>query len=132
MERVCTRSKEFITRTNPLLTCERLFPSWKSTLTWSLVSIFLIEHDVTPSPHGNSRQSNSYVRTKESTVNMLRDESAVKPPKAAYHTVHKESGGILNASSVSDLPRNRSQAKYLRRGQTEKRSFDQDDSLVIL
>ena len=91
-----------------------------------------IEHDVTPSPHGNNKQSSSYVRTKESTVNMLRNESAVKPPKAAYHTVHKESGGILNASSISDLPRNRAQAKYLRRGQTEKRSFDQNDSLVIL
>ena len=38
----------------------------------------------------------------------------------------------MNAVSISDLPRNRAQAKYARRGHTRVRSFDKIDSLAIM
>ena len=63
---------------------------------------------------------------------MLRTESTDKTPKAAYHEVQRDVGGIMGASSISDLPRNRAQAKYRRRDYTDKRSFSQTDSLIIL
>ena len=93
-----------------------------------------MEHPVYPSAHGNCKRKRSspYVRTKESTVQELRRESSAQTPKAAYHTVHKEKGGIMNAVSISDLPRNRAQAKYTRRGHTRVKSFDNIDSLTIL
>jgi hypothetical protein len=93
-----------------------------------------MEHPVCPSAHGNCKRKRSspYVRTKESTVQELRRESSAQTPKAAYHTVHKEKGGIMNAVSISDLPRNRAQAKYTRRGHTRVKSFDNIDSLTIL
>ena len=91
-----------------------------------------MEHPVEPIAHGNAkrRDSHPYVRIKDSTVKKLKNEATVNTPKVAYHNVHREKGGILNASSLSDLPRNRAQAKYARRGQTK--SANNTDSLVIL
>ena len=83
-------------------------------------------------PTAKKRHPPVYVRTKESTVKKLQHESASKPPKAAYHTVHEEKGGIMNAVSMSDLPRNRAQAKYNRREHTKVRNFDKTDSLAVL
>jgi hypothetical protein len=93
-----------------------------------------IEHPVQPNAHANSKKRHPpvYVRTKESTVKKLQHESASKLPKAAYHTVHEEKGGIMNAVSMSDLPRNRAQAKYNRREHTKVRNFDKTDSLAVL
>ena len=93
-----------------------------------------IEHPVSPAPHGNNKRPHNpaYTRTKDSTINKLRDASTTHTPKAAYHVVHKEKGGILNASAMSDLPRNRDQAKYARRGHTTTTNFEHIDSLAIL
>ena len=67
-----------------------------------------MEHPVEPASHGNSkmRLSSAYIRTKESAIGKLRREVRFEPPKAAYRRVHKDQGGIVNASSSSDLPRN--------------------------
>ena len=93
-----------------------------------------VEHTVNVLSHGNCKlaHASAYVRTKESTVNKPQQEASVQAPKAAYHTVHKEQGGIINASSLNDLPRNRAQAHYMRRGCATKRTFNQCDSLVVL
>ena len=92
------------------------------------------EHQVFPSAHGNSTKSHpsAYVRTKESTLKDLKSQAKTKTPKEAYHAVHKEQGGVVGAHSLSDLPRNRAQAKYLRRGHSAPRNFEKIDSLVIL
>ena len=92
------------------------------------------EHPVEPASHGNSkmRLCSAYIRTKESAIGKLRREVRFKPPKDAYHRVHKDQGGLMNASSSSDLPRNVAQAKYLRRGSTKPKNFDGIDFLLIL
>lgn len=92
------------------------------------------EQEVQPVAHGNCTRINSpvYVRTKESTVKSLQNIAQKHTPKEAYHFTHKEQGSNLNAESLSDLPRNRAQAKYQRRGHTNKSNFDGIDSLVIL
>ena len=83
------------------------------------------EHPIEVASHGNCnmRLSPAYIRTKESTVEKLRREATSKLPKDAYHRVHRDQGGIMNSSSISDLPRNVGQAKYLRRGKNEKTSI---------
>ena len=63
---------------------------------------------------------------------MLENESTNNPPKAAYHAVQKKNGGIIGASSISDLPRNRAQAKYFRHRRNDMRILDKNDSLLIL
>ncbi len=63
---------------------------------------------------------------------MLENKATNNPPKAAYHAVQKKNGGIMGASSISDLPRNRAQAKYFRRRNNESRILDKNDSLLIL
>ena len=92
------------------------------------------EHSVEPLVHGNCKKKHSspYVRIKESTVNKLQSKSLCQTPKNAYHDVQESQGGVAKASSISDLPRNRAQAKYLRRGHSTTKSFDNVDSLLIL
>jgi hypothetical protein len=65
-------------------------------------------------------------------VKKLRDAASTQTPKVAYHVVHKEKGGILHASSISDLPRKQDQAKYQRRGHTNSTNSEHIDSLAIL
>ena len=62
----------------------------------------------------------------------LKRKAKTQTPKEAYHAVHKEHGGVLSAYSLSDLPRNRAQAKYLRRGQSVPKNLKKKGSLVIL
>jgi len=92
------------------------------------------EHQAFPSAHGNSAKSHPcvYVRTKESSMKDLKRKAKMQTPEEAYHAVHKEHGGVLGAYSLSDLPRNRAHAKYLRRGHSVPKNFDKIDSLVIL
>ena len=57
------------------------------------------EHEVKVVPHGNSKKSNAarYVRTKRSVVGDLKEVSATKKPKQAFHKVDVQKGGIVNA-----------------------------------
>ena len=74
---------------------------------------------------------NPYTRTKVSVRANLRPAVNDLQPKAAYHQVEEMAGGIMNVDSLSDVPRNRDQATYLRRGSSGKKQADVD-SLVIL
>jgi len=55
------------------------------------------------------KNKSSYMRTKASTLKRLKELSDKKGPKAVYHQVYDENGGMLTANSASDLPRNRKQ-----------------------
>ena len=92
------------------------------------------EHPVEPLVNGNCKKKHSspYVRIKESTVNKLKSKLLFQTPKNAYHDLQESQGGVAKDSSISDLPRNRAQAKYLRPGQSTTKSFDNVDSLLIL
>jgi len=89
------------------------------------------EHAVTPAPHGNAkqRQAPSYIRTKESTLNRVKDMTRKgKSPKEIYHLVSEENGGLMGAQTVTgDLPRNCEQTRC--RGSKEK---GRTDSLAIM
>ena len=64
-------------------------------------------------PHGNNKKARAagFVRTKKSVVEALKEVSATKKPKQAFHQVNVEKGGILKAKAESDLPRNRGQSE---------------------
>ncbi|KAK3736206.1 hypothetical protein QZH41_011893, partial [Actinostola sp. cb2023] len=89
------------------------------------------EHAVQIECHGNNKNSNNpYQRTKMSVVERLRTSVKQNKPKEACYLVEEKAGGIINAEAISDLPRNREQASYLRRGMSSRTS--DADSLVIL
>ncbi|CAB4017313.1 Mitogen-activated kinase kinase kinase A [Paramuricea clavata] len=90
-------------------------------------------HEVKPASHGNAKKisASGYIRTKESTKSRLQEITSMQTPKSAYHKVLTEKGGIRRASSASDLPRNREQAKYVRSISKGQR-VNHIDSLVIL
>ena len=91
------------------------------------------EHAVTPQTHGNCRQTQAtgYVRTKPSVLERIKDISENCWPKGTVHQVSEENGGYLQATSASDLPRNRDQAKNCR-SRNPKPSSKSLDSLSIL
>jgi hypothetical protein len=66
-------------------------------------------------------------------MGMLENESTNNPPKAAYYAVQKrERWHNIGASSISDLPKNRAQAKYFRHKHNDMRILDKNDFLLIL
>ena len=81
-----------------------------------------VEHTINVPCHGNVKKGgNPYTRTKPSVIANLRSAVKDQKPKAAYHKVEEMAGGIMNVDCLSDLPRNRDQVSYLRRGTSEKR-----------
>lgn len=75
------------------------------------------EHKVQVKPHGNSKRcKQSFCHTLPSTIIALKEEAKKHTPKSAVNAVYKKSGGIMNASSLGMLPRNREQVANLRRG----------------
>lgn len=92
------------------------------------------EHEITPSPHGNSRQKQAggYIRTKPSILKRVKEVAETSGPRGTYHRVSEESGGYLGASAASDLPRNRTQAKNCRAKTKQITSMKKVDSLAVL
>ena len=85
-------------------------------------------HSVLVRPHGNSKSNSSYRRTKESTKNLLKAELVHDSPKDAIDKVYNDKGGIINAQSVGDLPRNRTQAYNIKRKQLQQKMMGSSGS----
>lgn len=62
--------------------------------------------------HGNCKGKGraSYIRTQHSTLNDIKNAAAIMSPKIAIKTVYDNAGGVINAQSLSEIPRNRRQA----------------------
>ena len=88
------------------------------------------EHEITPSPHGNSRQKQAggYIRTKPSILKRVKEVAETSAPRGTFHRVSEERGGYLGASAASDLPRNRTQAKNCRAKTKQITSIKKVDS----
>lgn len=83
--------------------------------------------DVSLLPHGNSKSSDEYIRTKASTLKKVKESSKSSTPSTVYNAVFDASGGILDAPSVGSLPRNKRQidnAKYHGKSTEEKNVKD--------
>lgn len=62
-------------------------------------------------PHGNARHSERpYIRTQHSTLNEIKENLSTLTPKAAIKVVYDNAGGVTNAQSLSEVPRDRRQA----------------------
>lgn len=66
--------------------------------------------------HRNSQQKEPYCRTNPSTLATIKSKSQHARPKATVSSVYADKGGILNANSLGELPRNRQQVAHMRRG----------------
>ena len=63
-----------------------------------------MEHSVVPRPHGNSKKSDSYIRTMPSTLHKLKKVAVNLTPKFAICEV---SGDVVSAPSAGSLVRNK-------------------------
>ena len=82
------------------------------------------EHPVLVRAHGNSKSNKPYRRTKESTKTLMRDQLQEKNPKDAVDQVHMKKGGILEARSAGDIPRDRTQAYNMQKKLKEQRTLN--------
>ena len=73
------------------------------------------EHTVMTRPHGNSKSNTGFVRTMPSTLSKVRELSEDLRPKHVVSKLSQSVGGIIGASSASQLPRNRQQSADCRR-----------------
>ena len=77
-------------------------------------------------PHGNNKKTRAagYVRTKKSVVEALKEVSAMKKPKQAFHEVDAEKGGILKVTSQETVGKHKTNdAGWLQRKSTLSYSF---------
>ncbi len=89
------------------------------------------EHEVTAAPHGNAKSGESYVRTMPSVMTKLKTASSKMCAKRALSFVASGAGGIVGAKSAGCLPRNRQQAKDMRR-KNEGRDHDPLYSVMLM
>ena len=73
------------------------------------------EHPVLTCPHGNAKSDTGFVRTMPSTLSKVRELSENLKPKHVVSKLSQSIGGIIGASSTSQLPRNRQQSADCRR-----------------
>ncbi len=63
-------------------------------------------HDIECKPHGNSKRTTPYKRTRASTLSRLKTVCKDHLPSEACAIVEKEVGGIMNSECSGSLPRN--------------------------
>ena len=78
------------------------------------------EHTVLVRPHGNSKEDKLFYRTMKSTMQQVATNLSTHTPKHAVSKVFNDKGGLIQASSVGQLPRDRNQAYYLKHKMREK------------
>ena len=84
-------------------------------------------HDILQKPHGNCKYDNKpFVRTTPSTLQKLKECSKHLPPRQVVSKVTAEGGGVLNASSIGNIPRNRKQVYNI----SSKDDTEESDALL--
>ena len=86
------------------------------------------EHSIDLQPHGNSKyKSSAFRRVKPSTVQMIKTEmSHTERPIKILEAVENKIGGVMQAQSSCDLPRDRRQVYNFKKAEKVK----QEDSLM--
>ena len=68
------------------------------------------EHKISVKPHGNSKlMKQPFCRTHPSTMALIKKKAENCAPKDAVSAVYNKQGGIMKATSIGELPRNRQQ-----------------------
>ena len=68
-----------------------------------------LEHPIEIKSHGNAKGKTPFNRCKPSTIKRLKTSAEHNPPVKALREVENTMGGIMEARSSCDLPRNRKQ-----------------------
>ena len=73
------------------------------------------EHKIPVKPHGNSKlRKQPFCRTHPSTMALIKKKAKNCAPKEAVSAVYNKQGGIMGATSIGELPRNRQQISNVR------------------
>jgi hypothetical protein len=87
-------------------------------------------------PHGNSKStSKSFSRTKPSTLKLIKKSVKSNRPLSVLRSIENKFGGVMNASSSCELPRDRRQiynAKQKLVADQEKSLFSSKDTLACV
>ena len=78
------------------------------------------EHSVELRPHGNAKGSKLYSRSKPSTLRLLKESASVNTPRRALQEVETLHGGVTEAKSECDIPRNRQQVYNINHNKKRK------------
>lgn len=65
-------------------------------------------------PHGNSKSNKPFYPTLSSTKVLITQQARTYGPKETMSIVSERVGGVVNAYSASQLPRNERQVSYIR------------------
>ena len=83
------------------------------------------QHKVEIKPHGNSiKEKKPFTRTQPSTIQRIKTSMKGKCPKKAVREVESSKGGLMEATSSCELPRNRRQAYNLKHYEQLKKEKD--------
>ena len=64
--------------------------------------------------HGNAKGSaRPYIQTAHSTLLDIKENIEKMAPKEAVRVVYEKAGGVVNASSLSELPREHTISKFI-------------------
>ena len=83
------------------------------------------KHSIELRPHGNSKGKEPFSHTKPSTIKLLKDKIQTKTPRVALREVKNIKGGVGNAHSAGDLPRNHKQVDNFKH--STKQQFNATD-----
>ena len=75
-----------------------------------------LSHNPFLTSHGNSTSQEIYIRTKPTIRERIMELGAFMRPKQIIRKVVQEAGGLISATTPSDLPRDRNQVYNLSRG----------------
>ena len=101
-----------------------LIDSYGVCLSYAFVQYYFDrnQHKIEIRPHGNSTKDRKpFSRTQPSTIQLLKDGMKEKCPKKVMRDVETAKGGIIEASSGCELPRNRRQVYNLKQVESAKR-----------
>ena len=71
------------------------------------------EHPILPRKHKNSKSTGPYVRTWQSTKDVMKQKfDEMNPREVVYKTVEDDFGGIASCSGLGQLPRDRQQVIF--------------------
>ena len=88
------------------------------------------EHPVTSKPHGNSKSTKGFAKSKASTLQKIKAKTQIKGPSQVYDEVFEEAGGMLTFESLGDIPKGRKQVENVKYNSRPQRSKDQLYDLV--
>ncbi len=106
----------------PSIICFTYFTDYKVPHSFVQYYFDRNEHEIIIKPHGKSlKNKKPFTTTQPSTIQLLKDGIKEKCPKKVIHDVESIKGGVIEASTSCELPRNRRQVYNIKHCESMKK-----------